>query len=295
MRRLCIIGLLIALALLGIIAFDWTSSLPQPEYQGKPLAWWVTERGLAATSDQAQRAETALREMGTNSLPYILSGLQRPDRKPVDWLMRSLQRIRLFRIQYTPPSVRRYQAEMALTAIGPILGKSRLLELMAHPSRNVRDASARALAEFPVPEGQEALTVSLNSSNVRVRAAAAVGLRGGGYLPRAAITPLAQCIGDSDAELRTAAAETLVEYCRIYAGRVPVVAVSNLVHSLGDSSPAVRRFSAAALGLAKPRGEFVTAALTGATNDPDPTVRDSAQSALRLISLDAAARDAEIK
>ena len=298
MRRLCISGLLIVLALLGVVALKRTSSLPQPEYQGKPLAWWVTERSIASTSEQAQRAETALREMGTNSLPYILSELQRRDSKPVDWLMRLLQRVRPFRIQYTPPAIRHYHAQAALTAIGPALGKPRVLELMAHQSQYVREAAAHALAEFAVPEGQQALVASLNSSNLSVRAAAAVGLRGGGYFPHTAIMPLASCIGDADAEhaeLRTAAAETLVEYCRIYAGRVPEVALSNLVHSLGDSSPAVRRFSATALGLAKPQGELVIAALTVATNDPDPTVRDSALSALTLIGPDAAERVAERK
>ena len=166
---------------------------------------------------------------------------------------------------------------------------------MAHQSQYVREAAAHALAEFAVPEGQQALVASLNSSNLSVRAAAAVGLRGGGYFPHTAIMPLASCIGDADAELRTAAAETLVEYCRIYAGRVPEVALSNLVHSLGDSSPTVRRFSATALGLAKPQGELVIAALTVATNDPEPTVRDSALSALTLIGPDAAERVAERK
>ena len=293
MRKLCIVGLLTALALVGVVVLTWTSPPRQPEYQGKPLAWWVTERSHAATSEQAQRAETALREMGTNSLPYLLSELQCRDSKPLGWLMRLAQRLRPLRIQYIPPEVRRNRAQMALAAIGPNLGKTRLVELMAHDSKSVREASAHALGEFPVPEGQEALLASLVSRNTRVRAAAAVGLRRGGYFPHDAIEPLARALADADAGVRTAAAETLVEYCRIYAGRVPAVARSNLVYSLGDPSPIVRRCSATALGLARPKDERVIAALTVATNDPDPNVRRSALSALTIINPAASAQTTE--
>ena len=251
MRKVCVVGLLIAVVLLGVVVLKRTWVHRQPEYLGKPFVWWATIWCVGSTQEELQGAEVALRQMGTNCLPFILSELQRGDSKPVDWLMQLVQRVRIVRIRYTPPWFRRDRAQTALIAIAPSSGKARLLELMAHRSQSVREAAADALAQLPVPEGQEALLDCLGSSDARVRAAAAVGLPAGGYYPPCATELLALALGDADAWVRTAAAESLLDYCRVYAGRVPAAALSKLVGNLGDSNPAVRRCSPTALGLTK--------------------------------------------
>jgi HEAT repeat protein len=295
MRKVCVVGLLIAVVLLGVVVLKRTWVHRQPEYLGKPFVWWATIWCVGSTQEELQGAEVALRQMGTNCLPFVLSELQCSDNKPVEWLMQLVRRARIVRIQYDPPWFRRDRARAALKAIGPILGKTRLLELMAHRSQSVREAAADALAQLPVPEGQEALLDCLGSTDARVRAAATVGLRSGGYFPHRAIELLAQALADADAGVRIAAADSLVDYCRVYAGSVPAAALSNLVRSLEDPDPGVRRCSATALGLTKAQDAWVIAALTAATNDPDPQVRDSARAALINTSPDMSPRTTEMR
>ncbi len=251
MRRFCTIGLLVAVGLCGAIVFFSQVRSTQPQYQGKPLAWWIQERGGSRSAVQIQSAEEALLQMGTNGLPFILRELQTRDNRATDWLVQLLRRTRLFRIQSTPPSVRRYHAEMALTIIGRKIGKQSLVALMAHRDVHVREAAAQALAWFPIPEGQKALVAALDDENKCVRAAAAKALRLGGYFPFEAIIPLSKCLNDSNADLQSCAAETLSEYCRMYHGGIPKTAITNLLSSLSCSNATVRRYVAAALSNAQ--------------------------------------------
>ncbi len=59
----------VAIALIALLAVTFWPGEKEPEYQGKKLSEWVE---LASNTQEEQKAQSAVRQIGTNALPWLL-------------------------------------------------------------------------------------------------------------------------------------------------------------------------------------------------------------------------------
>lgn len=143
------------------------------------------------------------------------------------------------------------------------------------------------LAVVPASERILALIQSLKSSDVqeRRRAVAALNAMQAEALP--AVPALREALTDSDSEVRTWAALTLISN-RIYDQAAGPI----LLQALHHENPTLRQVACLSLGLIpldETGKEAVIAALTGCmSNDPSAEVRNAALAALKMVTRDSA-------
>lgn len=130
----------------------------------------------------------------------------------------------------------------------------------------------------------DVLAEGLRSGDTQVRSAAAYGLAAAGT---AAVEPVADLLGSSDAALRARAADVLGDL-----GPAAANAVPNLVKALEDPDAAVRRFAVEALGTTGQALDGAPHGIAALLSDPDLDVRRQAALALARLGPRAAA-DAE--
>ena len=90
---LLILFLVVAVAIVGIVMVLWPK--PEPEYEGRKLSECVIELAKPTTMAEIGAAKEAIRQMGTNALPYLIQwvGYETPAlKKQVSWVA-----IRIFR------------------------------------------------------------------------------------------------------------------------------------------------------------------------------------------------------
>jgi HEAT repeat protein len=135
-----------------------------------------------------------------------------------------------------------------------------------------RAEMAKALGTIGRPAGTQYLTAALSDSDPMVRSASLVALRTiSGFRDGSVAAPL---VADGDAGVRAEAVITVG--MMKYAG-----GASALVTALGDSSPAVRKKAAWALGEVGASSAIASGPLqNAASNDPSPFVRSLAKAAL---------------
>src|ERR1700722_6631770 len=93
-KKLRIVLVLVFAACIGAIIWQLLSpSVPDPIYKGKPLSYWLSgylPRQITGMDDTLgptyTEAATAVRELGTNALPHLISILREPDRTLKDRL-----------------------------------------------------------------------------------------------------------------------------------------------------------------------------------------------------------------
>lgn len=172
-RWIMVLGLsMIALAL----ALWWPQS--EPRYQGKPLSTWL--RGFESDSMEARwQSAEAVRHIGTNALPQLVSALRQPmSRAEPKWRQRLralLAKQSLIKIPLSRPSDRRAEALAALDALGP-MAKDAVPDLEALLHESPPDHRALMVLARTGPEALPALTRALTNDEKVIRHGAQVCL-----------------------------------------------------------------------------------------------------------------------
>jgi hypothetical protein len=169
-----------------------------------------------------------------------------------------------------------------LLTIGNAFGLEALLDSLKDPDVEVREGSAKSLAEMGAPTRQAiAQSVQwLGSSQAESRRQAARDLgTTGRHILKQVMGRLVEALGDAKPSVRTASAEALGEI-----GPAGAAAVKALRGALKDQQAEVRKAAADALGS---MGTVVATTLTALDavreRDPDPKVRQAAAAAWKRI------------
>jgi hypothetical protein len=155
-RRVSYANLLSLSALAGVVAFILafpTSSPKLPVYQGKTLYEWIAVLDKAAELHPADfqtvlAAQSAIRAIGTNALPFAMADLKARAR-PVDVLKGWLaQNARFLKVHLKDVRERWALGVQILDILGPI-GKPCLPELIARATNNPGYSEKAMLAVGP--------------------------------------------------------------------------------------------------------------------------------------------------
>jgi HEAT repeat protein len=313
---LVLLGFAIAAALLLTL---WREH--EPRYQDKSLSQWAHIINRGPGDDDRQKAEHAVRQIGTNGLPFLMRWIQY-ERRP--W--RTRLALLCFKLPEPLGSTARdlilgsgeqmqYDAFCALHALGP-LGEP-AIPILARQVRdlNVSDSAAWALANIGDAALPPILTIITN-------AAEPPGLRmhlmNSAYFSWAQFTQtnaiqstLAQCLDDQNAEVATCAAGVIcnhnpadehamrvltrglesamqhphqiaVRYVRAYLAKIPT---TEALQYLQDTNSSLSPYAAEALGeLAQKENSvlLILPALTNALHDSRHLVRSYCAMSLAL-------------
>jgi hypothetical protein len=112
-----IVLVIVAIALVGEIAWRVAQPPDEPVYQGKRLTEWlniptpvpgasgiILTTFIAKRADAQQKADEAVRQCGTNAIPTLLRLLRTKDSAFEIWTRRLLQRQHVIQIRFTPAS-----------------------------------------------------------------------------------------------------------------------------------------------------------------------------------------------
>jgi HEAT repeats len=183
---------------------------PEPQYQGKPLTYWLQGFSPAyppATNGYArptyQEARDAVENLGTNAIPVLLRLLRTPDNPLKDWFFRLVQRQHIIRISYAPTQTFALVNE-AKAAFDELAGKgvAAMPQLMKiydqHPNVYSRQIVPAILAGIG-PPAKPAIPLLLRAttdadSYVRNNAVYALGRIGAE--PALAVPALTKCLED---------------------------------------------------------------------------------------------------
>jgi hypothetical protein len=168
----------IALAVLLLTAAIWSVLAvwpPEPRYHGRSLRRWLED--LTSNSSEARsQAEDAFRQIGPKAVPVLVVCLNRKNDPP--WKIKLVDlanRQSLIKVHFVSAELRRYQAVLALDALGPA-GKDALpaLEKMLFGNPH-RFEAAFVIAEIG-PEAVPSLTKGLTNESVAIRSHCRTGL-----------------------------------------------------------------------------------------------------------------------
>lgn len=237
----------------------------EPRYQGKTVRQWI--HGVSylqslSTQYRIDPAYSAVRAIGTNALPWIVSELAVRDHGPlVERCIFRLKNSALalpgspfagFLANFWPADCRRRDAEIALMILAEPLGTNILWKLMAHPNPRVGRAAACAagtvfLKSFGASDSRptDIFSSALLSSNTMVRAAAPHGLLSVGGIGSNDMERLLGLLFDPAPVVRRSASETLIIWA---SGTAPWPRMESVLHqAVNDSDSQTRRNVAQAL------------------------------------------------
>ncbi|MEY2428196.1 MAG: hypothetical protein QOJ40_1081 [Verrucomicrobiota bacterium] len=301
MQRRRLIILLVGFVLLALVATAVWPRSPEPEYRGKKLSEWLLACGTSSNRPDEAEAPFAIRQIGTNALPWLIEwrNYQIPPWKTS--LADTLERGPLA-APYTRAIARalaRRQALASQTLIGyQILGRAaapavpQLRALLRDEPSSVWAMHALAtIGEAGLP----ALIAALGDPRTAHRdnlPRCIVSMRRGGYDISSAVPALARSLGDTDAEVATAAAGSLAMAARPPrfnpSLRRPTAGLDRAVPALADSAKdprvPVRYAAVRTLGAFSDQARPAVPALIEALNDADSTVRSAATNALERIA-----------
>ncbi|MGZ9130243.1 MAG: HEAT repeat domain-containing protein, partial [Candidatus Binatia bacterium] len=278
-KMVCIsLGALISV-LVVIALITLSSRAPEPTYDGKPLHAWLRGFDSAQSSSEYAAAQEAIKQIGTNALPSLISYLRRKD-PPFHRQWVNLKS-RLFRGEWDEALYWRRRAAHACGALGPAGEPAfpALREAMNDPgaASDVGNSLSRMM-----PKSVPVLTNILATGNERARARAADNLITGFSHPEVeqmARTALLGALRDSDRGVRMSAASAF----QFWNTNLDLI-VPELTRTLGDTDPSVRGNAATTLGNFGVSASPAAPALVGLLQDTNSyvggTVADRARQML---------------
>jgi len=284
-RRLYLVLMMtvgLSVLLLGLISFPWG----EPRCQGRSLSAWIVRYGYAL--DQPE-AEDAIRQIGSNAIPHLLSWMQYrvPDRKKT--LMQKADHFLPNGIFFDwarvdRGSIRFICAAHAFEMLGPDakVAIPGLTEIMNDGRADLNAIYASYAIAHMGPEGVAPLVTALTNENNRIRRFVLRGMR---YLKadaRSALPLIIEHLQDKDTALAMAAAQTLGEL-----GLEPALVVPALRACLDDSRQPVKNWAVRALEKFGPDAGLAAPDLRNLLKDPNWSTRDFATNALRKIAPEA--------
>ena len=218
---------------------------PEPVFQNRRLSEWLLDYSQSRSNRAA--AEAAIRAIGTNALPYLVSELQRTENADVGRAKKKVEErlktrivsgadraylalaglemlgtnaapaipelIELFRDAepYYGGQDPAYQASRALKRIGP-LATPALIAATTNGNEMIRVHSCFTLGELAATNGVPALIARLDDSSrmVRIRAAIALGTLHADE--EKAVAALGRALDDADSAVRFSAALALGQF-----------------------------------------------------------------------------------
>ena len=283
--------LLAALAGLALISYAFVASAPKPPvYHGKSLYEWLDQLNQATANsentnrvEQAKAAQSAIRAIGTNALPFALADLRARAtfaNRATDWLAIHAPFLRL---QTKDPEGRWALGVETLGILGPI-AKPCLPKLIAQAT-NHPPSSAEALLAVgaaALPAFTNILSKSKYPERMNLFEAFTGAVAAKWIAPEeaaAALPCLIQVYHDAPvSHERWFAAEAIGSILR-----QPELCVPRLREGLSDPSSDVRWASAEVLGKFGSHATNAIPALEKSCSDANEQVRSEAASALRLI------------
>jgi hypothetical protein len=302
MKRLRIIIILLAVLLTGVFVI-YLVQPSEPSYQGRKLSAWL--KGYYSYSlgwfGQHDKEDEALRQMGTNAIPFLMKMSKTEDSKFKQKFTSLVRKQSLIRFQFTTAVDIRARAYCGFRALGKAvkpmvptltggLGDSELL---------IRSLAAEALVNTGLG-GIQPLTNALSSTNwmTRLVVVEALGMYGDGFegqwhpaltkeelaeAKKQAIPILLGLLNDTNARLRSSAVYALGSI-----HQQPDIVVPAL--SAFATNPAEINHSGAlwALGKFGLQAKSVVPQIIRAFDDPQLFTRVEATNALKKIDPEAA-------
>ncbi len=302
LRKKWRVGLVAVLGLAAIGALLYASRTQEPSFQGRKLGEWLADIANTRDDREAEPASNAVRQIGTNAIPYLLGMMRAEDSKLKETFNTLLAKAHINRIRIPNASDKHSRAFLGFWALGPQASSAipELKALMSNPK--IVFTAARALVEIG-PAGVEAAVSGLANTNAIVRRETAGVLGFPGIVrfttnatparmavlraqAEFAVPPLIRALNDSD-ELTRARAATALGLLGQKAEIVVPALIRNLAETNGWRVPA-----SAAHGLGRFGTNAVPAlpALKGIAGHQDSRVRESAATAIQSIETQAEPR-----
>jgi HEAT repeat protein len=269
---------------------------PEPRYKGQSLSDWLHNYDHAHTQTQEQEAKQAIREIGTNAVPFLLQYMRyapRPWKRSITDAFAKLKDMRFvgrfipYSMTTDAASARAETAAYAFGVLGPVAA-------YAYPD------IARLACTATEPKVAELATMVLIMR--KADATNAIGFVLSNAPPPIRTQMIGRIATQWDQQLLQAVRQALIECVRAEDEQAAQVAVSTLltlkhsqpeatlqlfVECLTNSKPKVRAEAIICIATfqaaAKPAVPSVIPYLT----DPDPTVRKEATNLLRMIAPEA--------
>jgi HEAT repeats len=278
----------------------------EPVYKGKSLSLWLKQlddgypvSGLTLVpwgmnyinyTPQQTQAVHAIRQMGTNSLPYLLHAMGREDSALKLKLVQLLSEQSWLEVCVPLASENRRPAALALDALGPAAKPltPELQKVFNSIRANFDPAFYRdvtiALAAIG-PEGWAVLAQEISNTNDWARSCAIWGLASHHATVSPATLASLMAAVTNKAEHGDISAWALGELAQDQEHVIPV-----LINGLGSSASVIRSASAAALGKFGTNAASAVPALLKTLADTQQTVRSYSSNALKEIDSEAAAK-----
>ncbi len=274
----------------------------QPKYHGRSLNSWLNalddgdhDTGLVwqtwpdLTKSQPGRAEAAeaIRHIGTNSFPYLLTDLTNHDSAIKQWLASFISKQRWIKLALPVPASYQRPASLALHILGPAAKPAipRLTQILQDP-QNCKGAAV-ALAGIG-PEGWAVLTRAITTNDTWSSACAIWAL--GSH--RATVPGTLAALLGTLTNSTSGGGAALSAWALGEIGQDSEHVVPVLINALQSSNNDARWSSAAALGKFTTNAQTAVPALLNAIHDTDSQVRNNATTSLKEIDPEAAAKAA---
>lgn len=278
---LIVLGLLLA----GVLVAPLFNRESEPEYEGKPLSYWLRHYGAPNGYWEIPQGsiESAMRKIGTNATPFLLEWIAY---EPPAWKAKLKQAANdgheLPGLRWLADDKREHLADGAcygFALIGP--DRDATIPALAHMAtnaigRNGAVRAVRALGGLGTNALAPLLTIFKTQPTVRMEATWSIVNLGVNALP--ALPFFIQCLTNTNPDVAVCAAFVL--------GGLklqPDLVVPALSEALSDSRPGVRLTCAYELGEFGQEARPAVAALLSLRNDSNLVVRQSAKEALRKI------------
>jgi hypothetical protein len=226
---------LLASALIGLAWFGLRTPLPpNPVYAGKTLDKWLDDViPLSGIYKLSPEAAEAVRQMGTNAVPYLLREAGTYDSRIKRFVQDMQYKISLGRFHSRIDDERQQAACRGLSALGTIALPG-ATQGLTNPDKRVRLGSAIALLSIgkTSPTIIQSLLGRLNDTDELVRTQAAIALASlGEDEPQIVVPALMELLNDKDNHVQQAAA-----YGLGYLGNKSIPAVPKLLKMLSETN-----------------------------------------------------------
>jgi HEAT repeat protein len=295
-------GLVVILALSTIGVLLYVSRTNEPSFQGRALSQWLEDIENARDDQAAEPANNAVRQIGTNAIPYLLEMMRAEDSQLKETFNTLVARAHIYRFRIPDASGKHACAFVGFCALGPQAGSAipELTVLVNNP-KLARFAAAALI--YISPDGVKAATSGLENTNALVRREI-LGVLGTAGIVRFttnatparmailgaqaefAVPPMIRALSDSDELTRARAATSLG-----LLGQKPEIVVPALIRNLAETN-GWRVPVSAAKGLSRfgTNAGAALPALKAIAGHPDSRVREAVATAIQSIETPAEPR-----
>jgi hypothetical protein len=278
-----------ACGILTIVVILMLTSQHEPTAQGHPLSYWIQvysgpTRGKPPTVQEVHEAAAAIKQIGTNAIPFLLEWMdyETPRWKLTLWISaRKLLNLTgksgpgkwLYAVPNLPDG---WAAAMSFAALGPTAAPAiHQLEVRAQRNSSERKSRAFFALSYVGPKAVPAISRVLSRPDyvTDMWTMASLAHMGTNALPLVPL--LVQHLDDTNALAAAACAQTLGSL-RLE----PDFVIPALMHKLGDPRTGVSNQIPLAL---VDFGSPALIQLTNALTDPSPVVRRNATNAFAII------------